>query len=184
MTTFAHCRLENADFRKAWINEVSFEDSDLGYVKFDRGTDFVNIDLSRIRGSSNPLFVSFIRRKHYLKHFKEQGWRNKVLYYVWLLISDCGQSFFRWASVSVLICALFGYIYSLFPSSFFLANGRSATAFTFYYYSVVTFTTLGFGDVVPKDLWAELAVTVQVILGYIMLGGLISIFATKFIPKD
>ncbi|MEK6282986.1 MAG: pentapeptide repeat-containing protein [Acidobacteriota bacterium] len=184
MTDFIHCRLENADFRNAWINEVSFEDSDLGYVKFNRRTDFMNIDLSKVRGSSNPLFVSFIRRKHYLKHFREQSWRNKTLYYVWLVISDCGQSLFRWSAVSILICALFGYVYSSFPSSFFLANDRSPDGFTFYYYSVVTFTTLGFGDIVPKDLWAEIAVTAQVILGYVMLGGLISIFATKFIPKD
>jgi hypothetical protein len=79
---------------------------------------------------------------------------------------------------------MFGSIYSRFSESFFIANNRNATDFTFYYYSVVTFTTLGFGDVVPKDLWAEIAVTAEVITGYIMLGGLISIFATKFIPKD
>ena len=184
MTDFIHCRLENANFRDAWINEVSFEDSDLGYVKFNRGTDFANIDLSKVRGSSNPLFVSFIRRKHYLKHFKEQGLRNKILYYVWLVISDCGQSLFRWSAVSLLICILFGILYSTFASSFFISNNRHPDGFTFYYYSVVTFTTLGFGDIVPKDLWAEIAVTAQVIMGYVMLGGLISIFATKFIPKD
>lgn len=183
MTDFFHCRLEEADLRGAWINEVSFEDSDLGYVKFNRSTDFFNIDLSKVRGSSNPLFVSFVRRKHYLNHFKEQGWRNRIVYYIWLIISDCGHSLLRWAVVSIGICALFGYIYSNFSSSFSVTN-RSATSFTFYYYSVVTFTTLGFGDVVPKDLWAEVAVTIQVIMGYIMLGGLISIFATKFIPKD
>jgi hypothetical protein len=184
MTDFIHCRLENADFRNAWITEVSFEDSDLGYVKFNRKTDFQNIDLSKARGSSNPLFVSFIRRKHYLKHFKEQSWKNRALYYVWLAISDCGQSVFRWSVVSLAICLLFGYVYSIFPTSFFITSNRGPTPFTFYYYSVVTFTTLGFGDIVPRDLWAEIAVTLQVIMGYIMLGGLISIFATKFIPKD
>jgi hypothetical protein len=184
MTNFTHCLLEGADFRDAWLNDVSFEDSNLGYVKFNRNTDFFNIDLSKVKGSSNPLFVSFIRRKHFLKHFKDQGWRNRVLYYVWLAISDCGQSLLRWAAISTFICALFGYLYSRYPASFLLSNGRRADGFTFYYYSVVTFTTLGFGDIVPNEPWSELAVTVQVIMGYIMLGGLISIFATKFIPKD
>ena len=47
------------------------------------------------------------------------------------------------------------------------------------YYSVVTFTTLGFGDIVPKTPAAAWWVMTEVILGYIMLGGLISIFATK-----
>ncbi len=47
------------------------------------------------------------------------------------------------------------------------------------YYSVVTFTTLGFGDVIPTTQVAAYWVMAEVILGYIMLGGLISIFANK-----
>ena len=58
-------------------------------------------------------------------------------------------------------------------------QGRDATAFTPYYFSFVTFTTLGFGDVLPKNLAGELWLTLEVVLGYVMLGGLISIFATK-----
>ena len=50
---------------------------------------------------------------------------------------------------------------------------------TMFYYSVVTFTTLGFGDIIPKTSTAALCVTVEVILGYVMLGGLITIFASK-----
>jgi hypothetical protein len=52
------------------------------------------------------------------------------------------------------------------------------------YYSVVTFTTLGFGDIVPKSMEATWWVMVEVILGYIMLGGLISIFATKLARRS
>lgn len=184
LSDFSNSRLEGADFRNVWMSDVSFLGADLGYIKYNRRTDFHNIDIAKVSGSSNPLFISYVRRKHYLKHFKAQNLGNKIIYYIWLAISDCGQSFLRWFAVSLLICIIFGYIYSMFSSSFFLANNRSATAFTFYYYSVVTFTTLGFGDVVPKDICAEIAVTVEVITGYVMLGGLISIFATKFIPKD
>ncbi len=50
---------------------------------------------------------------------------------------------------------------------------------TLIYYSVVTFTTLGFGDITPKTPEATRWVMAEVIIGYIMLGGLISIFATK-----
>jgi voltage-gated potassium channel Kch len=52
------------------------------------------------------------------------------------------------------------------------------------YYSVVTFTTLGFGDIVPKTPGAAWLVMVEVILGYIMLGGLISILATKLARRS
>lgn len=61
MTNFAHCRLESADFRNSWINEVSFQNSDLGYIKYNRKTDFFNIDLAKVRGSSNPLFIVPVR---------------------------------------------------------------------------------------------------------------------------
>ena len=48
-----------------------------------------------------------------------------------------------------------------------------------FYFSVVTLTTLGYGDVLPASLGAQVVVLFEVIMGYIMLGGLLSIFATK-----
>jgi hypothetical protein len=56
--------------------------------------------------------------------------------------------------------------------------------FTPFYYSIVTFTTLGFGDVTPTNFWGEFWVTLEVILGYVMLGGLISIFANKIARRS
>ena len=47
------------------------------------------------------------------------------------------------------------------------------------YYSFTIFTTLGFGDIIPRTTTAAMGVTMEVILGYIMLGGLITIFASK-----
>lgn len=184
LTNFDNSSLEESDFRSSWLSSISLNGVNLGFIKFDKKTDFQNIDVSKVEGSSNPLFLSFIRRKHYLKHFKTQSTGNKIIYYLWLFISDCGQSFVRWTIVSLIICLLFGFIYSHIPESFILSDGRIRSAFSFYYYSVVTFTTLGFGDIVPNNMWSEIVVTIEVILGYIMLGGLISIFATKFIPKD
>jgi len=184
LANFDNSRLEEANFQSSWLASISLENADLGFVKFNNQTDFQNIDVSKIEGSSNPLFVSFIRRKHYLKHFKNKSTGNKIIYYIWLAISDCGQSILRWTFVSFIICFLFGLLYSMLPESFIISNRRIPTDFSFYYYSIVTFTTLGFGDIVPNNMMAEIFVTIEVMLGYIMLGGLISIFATKFIPKD
>jgi hypothetical protein len=58
------------------------------------------------------------------------------------------------------------------------------TKSTTLYYSVVTFTTLGFGDIIPRTTEAAKWVMAEVILGYIMLGGLISIFATKIARRS
>jgi len=52
------------------------------------------------------------------------------------------------------------------------------------YYSVVTFTTLGFGDISPKTPLATFLVMIEVVLGYIMLGGLISILSAKLARRS
>jgi len=61
---------------------------------------------------------------------------------------------------------------------------RDKTDFTPYYFSIVTFTTLGFGDITPANKAGEIWLALEVILGYIMLGGLISIFANKLARRS
>ena len=184
LTSFSHSNLSSADLRGAWITDIDLVDSNLEFIKFNRRTMFHSMDPSKVSGGSNPLFLSYARRRIFLRHFKEHSLVNRVFYYIWLAISDCGQSFTRWFAVSALLCIVFGIIYSRLSGDFSIANDRVPTPFSFYYYSVVTFTTLGFGDILPKTLRAEILVTLEVILGYIMLGGLISIFASKFVPKE
>lgn len=50
------------------------------------------------------------------------------------------------------------------------------------YYSVITFTTLGYGDYLPKEGWGQAVATCEVILGYLMLGILVSILSKKISP--
>ena len=51
-----------------------------------------------------------------------------------------------------------------------------------FYFSVVTMTTLGFGDMYANALsiWGHLLLTIQVILGYVLLGALVTRFAVLF----
>ena len=51
-------------------------------------------------------------------------------------------------------------------------------------YSIVTFTTLGFGDIKPENMTAAWWVMAEEIVGYVMLGGLISILATKLARRS
>ena len=47
------------------------------------------------------------------------------------------------------------------------------------YFSFVTLTTLGYGDVAPTSVTARMIALIEVIIGYMMLGGLLGIFANK-----
>jgi len=57
--------------------------------------------------------------------------------------------------------------------------GPHPTSLSNLYLSVVTLTTLGFGDVIPETVWGQVVVMIEVITGYIMLGGLLSILSNK-----
>ncbi|MBL7154484.1 MAG: pentapeptide repeat-containing protein [Phycisphaerae bacterium] len=50
------------------------------------------------------------------------------------------------------------------------------------YFSVVTMTTLGFGDMYAnaQSIWGHILLTIQVILGYVLLGALVTRFAVLF----
>ncbi|MBC8279102.1 MAG: two pore domain potassium channel family protein [FCB group bacterium] len=118
---------------------------------------------------------------------------------IWGITSDYGRSLFRWTILSLLFIIFFGFIfadYSVWPwfEHYFTDSTKILNSLdpglhyddnTFkgwyspYYFSVVTFTTLGFGDVTPENITGQLWITMEVILGYIMLGGLISILANK-----
>lgn len=183
LARFNDSNLERANLKGTRISSVKFNNAKLGYVKYNNKTEFENIDTVSFNGSSNPLFIDFLNKKHFLKHFKSKSKSNKVVYYIWYIISDCGQSFSRWLLVSAILSFMYGLLFNFFDSSFLISSGRELTSFSYFYFSIVTFTTLGYGDISPKDLLGEILISTEVILGYIMLGGLLSIFSEKFIPR-
>jgi len=82
------------------------------------------------------------------------------------------------------IAMLYGLIYSLRPELLTYGNGKCPTWFTPFYFSIVTYTTLGFGDVVPATVIAEIIVSTEVILGYLTLGLLLAILAEKLARRS
>lgn len=143
-------------------------------------TDFGGIDTSKINGSTNPVLKRHMEDYQFIQGFMNKGWLHKKLFYrIWKYTSDCGRSLLLWLLWSILFVALFTGLYSLNIQAWFRPIGLDW--FNALYFSIVTFTTLGFGDVTPSlaSRAAQSLVMAQVIVGYIMLGGLISILANK-----
>jgi hypothetical protein len=61
---------------------------------------------------------------------------------------------------------------------------RCRTWFTPFYFSIVTYTTLGFGDVKPATLIGEIIVSTEVILGYTTLGLLLAVLAERLARRS
>lgn len=82
--------------------------------------------------------------------------------------------------------ALFGFIYwggsqlGWFQFDFKPKMIPGINFFTYIYLSVVTFATLGFGDITPLCWQAQIPVIIEVILGYVFLGLIVTIIARRF----
>lgn len=183
--------LEGADLGGAYLGKASLLGADLKDA-FVLGVQYKK--LGRCRGINlegchgSPRFIRDAKDNEFIEEVRIN---HPIKYFIWSISSDCGRSMLLWIGWSLFIALLCGAAYADYPAPTWLPDwlvnmapdidlqGRSPTWFTPYYFSIVTFTTLGFGDVVPKNLAGEIWLTIEVVIGYIMLGGLIAIFATK-----
>ncbi len=183
--TKAH--LEDADLRDAVLDEAH-----LGHIRYTvdgfwwRGTVLMETHLNRAL-YVDPLLERNAKDQYYLYVLKYRNRNNpffKALFFIWWITSNYGKSFLLWALWSTLLILGFACKYYLLGAKAFAMTNLDWNIGTMIYYSVVTFTTLGFGDITPKSQEAAWWVMTEVILGYIMLGGLISILANKIARRS
>ncbi len=161
----------------------------------DPSTEFY-LDSEDINEVLNPFFKRYVADQQFIRAFQE---RNPFWAQIWRCSSDYGRSLALWAFWSLLIALTFSFVYMPAPTwfpewlketmpHFYQVTVPEAdghlTFWKSFYFSIVTFTTLGFGDVVASNTSARILVTLEVIFGYIMLGGLISIFANKLASRS
>ena len=157
--------LDNADMRGARLRRMSGFENARWY-----GTDIRDINFAgayRLR--------RFVIDQNYLREFRESSRLAAVLYRIWWLTSDCGRSMTRWCLWILAFVSLFAWLYTLCDVDY----GKYDNWIGPFYYSVVTITTLGYGDIVPASPAARIIAMIEVVFGYIMLGGLLSIFTNK-----
>jgi hypothetical protein len=142
----------------------------------------------------NDLFKRFAKDRSYIESFKKVHPKAAK---AWRYFTDYGQSIGLvscWGLLFALCFACSFYLTELVPDfviTYFsntdfgagpvlsFKGGGLNSPFTYIYFSVVTFTTLGFGDITPTWWFPRLLVILEVILGYCTLGLLISILANK-----
>jgi uncharacterized protein YjbI with pentapeptide repeats len=179
------CDLTSADLREAdmslcQVSGASFNNADLRsarlrVLKGYRRAEWIGSDIRQINFAGAYLLRRFIVDQNYLKEFRDRGRLAELLYFLWWLSCDCGRSMGRWLAWIGVLVLLFAGIYSFVEVDW----GHHPSPLSPLYYSVVTITTLGYGDVVPASLVGQAVAMVEVIIGYLMLGGLLSIFSNK-----
>jgi uncharacterized protein YjbI with pentapeptide repeats len=173
-------QLQGADISGCVLSDAVLDRVDLtgAQVRGVRGYEDASFIGARILGvdfCGAYLVRRFIQDQNYLHEFRNKNRMSAAVYWVWWATSDCGRSFTRWSLWTVLIMCLFGIGFQFVQMDY----GDYQTPLSSFYYSVVTLTTLGYGDVLPASLPAQIMAMFEVVIGYVMLGGLLSIFANK-----
>ncbi len=179
-TDFTGAILCGADMSYSSLKGSIFNDADMRNTVLRHVQDFqsslwIGVDIRNINFSGAYRTRRFIVDQNYLFEFKNRNGLCHRIYILWWLTSDCGRSLFRWFMVIVAEILVFAMMYSMLDFNFKV--GR--TWFSYIYFSIVTTTTLGYGDIIPATATAQIVSMVQVLLGYVMLGGFLSILTNK-----
>ena len=186
-----NANLSGADLRGANLSEANLAGANLTAAHLgEANISRIRWDRAHMRGRyrsirgidscyGNALFRRAAADQDFLDTLEDTwstDWR-KWLFRAWGLL-DYGRSLFPVAIVASGVAFLFGTVYATFRDMLNYADSAD-TWFTPYYFSLVTFTTLGFGDVKPRTLYGEMLVSVEVMLGYVTLGLMLAVLAEK-----
>lgn len=131
---------------------------------------------------ADAFYVEQIERIRRLIPKNERTLLKKIGYTLWRISSNYGVSIWRWQMLFFSMATFFGFLYWKFGLIRYADNPAETVAgFSNFYFSFITITTLGFGDIIAKKGAGEFFVTIEVLIGYMMLGGLMGIFTKKFI---
>ncbi|MEZ6003147.1 MAG: pentapeptide repeat-containing protein [Planctomycetota bacterium] len=180
-----NCAFSKADLRNAHLDRARLVRCDFSWADLRgaslrnmqgyRSSNWLSVDLREVDFTGAYLFRRFVQDQNYLDEFRKQSKWHELVYHLWWLTSDCGRSLTRWSLFTVVLILGFAFTYHWTELDF----GPHAGPLSTLYFSVVTMTTLGYGDVMPASTGAQIIAMVQVSTGYVMLGGLVSILSSK-----
>lgn len=167
LADLSSANLASADLSKADLNGANLRRANFGLADLSN-VELTNVgwELRAMRGCylgvrgldscfGNALFKRAAADQDFLDTLEShlKGSRRMFLFRAWGII-DYGRSLVRVAVLSFGLAALYGAVYRMVPG--ILNYQQSAkTWFTPYYFSIVTYTTLGFGDVRRRVLPAR-----------------------------
>lgn len=150
----------------------------------DKRTDFRGVGLGNIRidPATRQLLEYNVRRMNWTDWYKKHKLLQLPVRFFWFA-SDYGRSTGRIMSVFFVSALLFAVCYFLHPGMihhlkvFDTVTVSGGLLFLrSLYFSIVTMTTLGFGDMhaEPGEVWGYICLIFQVLLGYVILGALVT----------
>jgi len=139
----------------------------------------------RQKSFSDSVRRTFIDEMHFTKAqflFKREHGKFFV-YTLYDITSKYGSSMGRWLLTSLFVMMVFGCLYLIADTSLdstaMYYGTKSKHFFDYFYFSAVTFTTVGYGDISPVHLVTQILAVTEVMVGYMMLGVLVNLLGRK-----
>jgi len=191
-TIFFYADMKGAKVRTAFTTNIT----SFWKIQVDRETIFEGVPLDGIRidPATKQLLEYNIRRKNWEEWYNEHPKLKWIVKPFWWM-SDYGLSTGRIIAVFFGLAVIFQNIYyhwgriappGIVDNLFVDQNGVAVPSWLVplrtLYFSIVTMTTLGFGDMYANahSIWGHILLSIQVILGYVLLGALVTRFAVLF----
>jgi hypothetical protein len=114
---------------------------------------------------------------------RKRATNKKRLLWLWKITSDYGTSLKRWFFCLVLFILTFWAAYEVLHIYHYISEQQPWYWSTGLYYFVVTVSTLGYGDFVPKHWLSQLVVIANIVFGYIMLGYGLTVLGAKILRR-
>lgn len=143
---------------------------DMTYKKF-----IAMLDEMTFTKDSDQLTVEYCHWK--ASQTKSKG--LKVWYWFWGMTSKYGTSVTRWILWMLFVISLFSGFYYFTDMAINVPLSGFDKVFQCLYFSVVTVTTLGYGDIYPKTSFGMALVIVEVFFGQLMFWVMMTILAKK-----
>ena len=142
------------------------------------------------KGFLDRLRETYITKMHYRqkKFWHNRKFGNWFMFSVWKHTSKYGKSFAHWGLTNLIIVLGYAVVFFLIGKyishpthTMILENGDllDGGIFNYLYYSIITFTTLGYGDITPITHLEKIVASIEVVQGYVMLGVFLTILQKR-----
>ena len=130
------------------------------------------VSVGNLREASN--YRASTKERQRRIHVATKRYGAAVLYWLWRVSSGFGESLLQWSISCAVVLSVFALLYSRFN----LISPRSDW-FDPLYFSVVTFTTLGYGDLHPVGVFGKMVASAESMSGLVMFGLLLTFIGNR-----
>ena len=150
--------------------------------RFYKHTSFLGCKTSGLTTPETAAFKNYVDWYQYIMFQFGAGYRNKttldkLAMFCSIIFTKSWTSYKALAATGLMVSLFFSFIYYFMPEGSLKEFDNQF--FTSFYYSVVTFTTLGYGDITPLTWAGKLMVMIEVVLGYVTLGSFVFLIGHK-----